>query len=381
MKELITMWKNTRMIVLTAVTAAIYAAVLIPFKVAIPIIPGFTEVRPANVIPIICSLMFGPAAAWGSAFGNLIGDFFGTLGLGSIFGFVGNFLYGYIPYRMWRAFGKDEPVTKSRRSAWESIVIALVVAAAIAFIAGFKSFTDKPFIYITAIFLSVFLSVFLVLRFLSLRYFVIILTASVACGVVIGWWVHSLGLFPFSALGNIIVLNNLIVSAVLGPLLLPVLYPVVKRLGLIYTDIMDERDLSRPRAWGSVLMVIFAVSGLLVGNWIGIGSYGAGILVKGFSPVLLFSKGLDYQGDLNNSIISEGLKQELEIKGVSISDKASVSTQETDAKWLIDDGYDKYMIQKMEDKLYFYVFVAGRGGLGLGVSPFILLIILAAAVM
>ena len=39
MRELITMWGNTRMVVLTALTAALYAAVLIPFKVA-TIIPA-----------------------------------------------------------------------------------------------------------------------------------------------------------------------------------------------------------------------------------------------------------------------------------------------------------------------------------------------------
>jgi energy-coupling factor transport system substrate-specific component len=52
MKELFTMWKYTRMVVLTAVSAAVYAAVLVPFK-PIPIIPGFTEIRPANVLPIV----------------------------------------------------------------------------------------------------------------------------------------------------------------------------------------------------------------------------------------------------------------------------------------------------------------------------------------
>ena len=36
MKALVRMWSNTRMVVLTAVAAAVYAAVLIPFK-AIPI--------------------------------------------------------------------------------------------------------------------------------------------------------------------------------------------------------------------------------------------------------------------------------------------------------------------------------------------------------
>ncbi len=76
MKEIFTMWKNTRMVVLVSVSAAVYAAVLIPFKVA-TIIPGFTEIRPAMVLPIIFSFLFGPAGAWGAAFGNLIGDFFG----------------------------------------------------------------------------------------------------------------------------------------------------------------------------------------------------------------------------------------------------------------------------------------------------------------
>ena len=46
MREIVSMWANTRMVVLAALTAALYAALLIPFK-PIPIIPGFTELRPA----------------------------------------------------------------------------------------------------------------------------------------------------------------------------------------------------------------------------------------------------------------------------------------------------------------------------------------------
>src|SRR5207244_10092133 len=91
--ELFAMWSNTRMVVLTAICAALYAAILIPFKV-VPLIPGITEVCPANAIPVVCSFLFGPAAAWGSAFGNLIGDFFGGLGPGDLFGFLANLLYG-----------------------------------------------------------------------------------------------------------------------------------------------------------------------------------------------------------------------------------------------------------------------------------------------
>ncbi|MBC7289406.1 MAG: QueT transporter family protein, partial [Armatimonadetes bacterium] len=88
MGDAIAVWRHTKMIVLVALTAALYAALLIPFK-SIPILPGFSEIRPANVVPIVASLLFGPAAAWGSAIGNLIGDFVGTLGPGSFFGFVG----------------------------------------------------------------------------------------------------------------------------------------------------------------------------------------------------------------------------------------------------------------------------------------------------
>src|SRR3989449_7824923 len=72
--DLVGVWRDTRLIVLVAQTAAVYAAILIPFKVGIPIIPGFVELRPANAVPIVASLLFGPAAAWGAAFGNLIGD-------------------------------------------------------------------------------------------------------------------------------------------------------------------------------------------------------------------------------------------------------------------------------------------------------------------
>jgi len=296
MKELITMWKSTRMIVLTAVIAAIYAAVLIPFKIAIPLIPGFTEVRPGNVIPLICSLMFGPAAAWGAAIGNTIGDFFGTLGLGTIFGFFGNFLLGYIPYRMWRAFSKEEPITESRRSTAKAAIIALVAGAVIALILAtnsrYAAAVDRPTVYAIIILALIFVSVFLVLKFLSVRYFLIIFTASVACGVVIGWGVHLLGLVPFPALGNIIVINNLLACAVLGPLLLPVLYPVVKRMGLIYTDVMDETELSRTRVWASVLMIIAVTAALIAGNSITIGGYDLGILGSGFGQEVVGRGGL-----------------------------------------------------------------------------------------
>jgi len=232
MREVIRMWGNTKMCALTALTAAVYAAALIPFK-PIPIIPGFTEFRPANVLPIVCSLLFGPAAAWGAAFGNLIGDLFGTLGPGSLFGFVGNFLYGLLPYKLWRALGREDA---SLRSGRDFALLALICW-----------------------------------------------TASVVCGVTIGWGVDILGFVPFAALGNIIWTNNFLVSIVLGPVLLRLLYGRAEKWGLLYTHIMEESS-GRPKTWavGLVVLLVGAVGGLVLGNAISLGVYKALPFAAGF---------------------------------------------------------------------------------------------------
>jgi len=65
-RDLFGVWRETRQIVLVAQIAAVYAAILIPFKMGIPLVPGYAELRPANAFPIVASLLFGPVAAWGS---------------------------------------------------------------------------------------------------------------------------------------------------------------------------------------------------------------------------------------------------------------------------------------------------------------------------
>ena len=191
MRDLFAMWRSTRMIVLTAVTAGVYAAILIPFKAFPVLIPGVTEFRPGNVVPIVCSLLFGPAGAWGAAFGNLIGDFFGTIGPGSIFGFVGNLLYGYLPYRLWQAVSR-------RRATGEPLQIPLLLA--------------------------------------------VVVVSSAACAFVIGFGVDLLQMVPYSVLTPIIFLNNAVVAGVLAPVILPLIYARVKRWGLLYEDVLPEED-------------------------------------------------------------------------------------------------------------------------------------------
>ncbi len=232
MKEVITMWKYTRMIILVALSAAIYAAVLIVFKGGIVLVPGITEVRPGNVFPIIFGLMFGPAGAWGSAIGNLIGDLVGgTLGLGSIFGFIGNFYLGFVPYMLWTTIGLVPKTNVSQNTnSWVKL----------------------------------------------LAYIIITIISAVVCAIFIAWFLDLTGLVPFAALAAIISLNNSIAELVLGPPLLLLLYPRVRRWGLIWTDIMDVRDVSKgfaPRL-GVILMIIGALGGLIVGFGISTGLYG-----------------------------------------------------------------------------------------------------------
>jgi len=212
--DLVRVWRSTRLIVLTAVSAALYAAVLIPFK-AIPIIPGATELRPANALPVVFSFLFGPAGAWGSAFGNLIGDTFGTLGPGTLFGFLGNLIYGYLPYRIWGAWS-NAPVP-SGVGGWSG-------------------------------------------------YIAIMIAASSACALVIGWGLHGLGFVPFPILSSVILINNLAMSILLSPFLLRAIHPRVRRWGLLYRPPAEAGLSLTVRRLAGVGVALVATGGVAVGH-------------------------------------------------------------------------------------------------------------------
>jgi energy-coupling factor transport system substrate-specific component len=232
MRELITMWRHTKLVVLVALTAAVYAAILIPLK-GIPLIPGITEIRPANVVPVVFSLLFGPAAAWGAAFGNLIGDFFGTLGLGSIFGFIGNFFYGFVPYKVW---GRMGPLS-SGRSLEERTVRNVVEYLLVAFL------------------------------------------ASTVCAAFIAWGLELFGLVPFGVVGPIITFNNFLAAGLLGPFLLWLLYPRAKRWDILWREILERDEISQPRrAWAGVsLMWLGGIGALAAGVLTSTGLYAGGL--------------------------------------------------------------------------------------------------------
>jgi energy-coupling factor transport system substrate-specific component len=224
--ELRLMWRNTRMVVLCVLSAALYAAVLVPFKV-IPLIPGVTELRPGNAIPVVCSLLFGPAAAWGAAIGNMIGDFFGGVGPGDVFGFFGNLAYGYIPYKIWTMLARpgETPVDLSART--------------------------------------------------MAKYVLACLSASMLCADLVGWGDNLLSLRPFWVLGNVIIFNNMLAAIVISPLLLVAVYPRVRTGHLLYADLMPEiRPRPRPIRFTGLIMLLGGELGAWVsGNLISTGRW------------------------------------------------------------------------------------------------------------
>jgi energy-coupling factor transport system substrate-specific component len=218
MREVWRMWNYSTMVVLTVLTAGIFAAILIPFK-GIPLIPGLTELRPANVIPVVFGLLFGPAGAWGAAFGNLIGDFFGTMGVGSFFGFWGNFLSAYLTYKLWGG----RPLAELSR--------------------------HLP------------------------RFIGAVVLGAWACALVVGFGVQLFKLLPFSVIALAVFINNAVVALILSPFLLRLLTPRVSRWDLAWTEQMDPED-CRPgpaRRLGLILAWLGAGGGFLSGLALGLG--------------------------------------------------------------------------------------------------------------
>jgi len=116
-----------------------------------------------------------------------------------------------------------------------------------------------------------------------LAFEIIMLTASAACGIIIAWYLDLASIVPFAFLAITITINNFAAGAILGPILLALLYPRVKRWGLVWTDIMNVEDVARGGAkqLGSILMMVGALGGLIFG--ILAATSGAGQTVYGFT--------------------------------------------------------------------------------------------------
>jgi len=225
MEENLSMWKYTLMIVLFALSTALYAVFLWIFtQFPLWLIPGVTSLRPGNAFPPVTSLLWGPAASWGTAFGNLIGyDIMGgALTIGSVGGFIGNFVYGLLPYYTYGKVFKEEPHCKSISS----------------------------------------LAKFEVTTFLT----------SSACGMIISLWTEAINFVPFGMLSLIITFNNFIAGAIIGPVLMALFYDRVKKMGWRWTDIMTGYSYTATEVSTKTMIGYGLVwLGFVIGNFITIG--------------------------------------------------------------------------------------------------------------
>ena len=168
--------------------------------------------------------------------GNLIGDIFGgMLTIISVFGFLGNFLLGFLGYKI------------SEKWGWLSTGEGMELRS-------FKGYMQF-FFHSTGI-------------IGGLRY------------DRIAWGMDAFRIFPFAVFVGIVFINNLVMPAVIGPFLFWLLNPRLERWDLIWTDIMEKKDRSKPRVpmLGGALICIGALGGLVVGFLLSIGAYSFDIL-------------------------------------------------------------------------------------------------------
>ncbi len=125
-----------------------------------------------------------------------------------------------------------------------------------------------------------------------LEYLLVAFLASATCAAFIAWGLDLFGLVPFAWVGPLITLNNFIAAALLGPVLLWLMYPRAKRWDILWTEIMEPAEIRCGRlGWlGVALMWVGGLGGLIAGELLSTGLYagttGIGV-VAGMLPFLL----------------------------------------------------------------------------------------------
>lgn len=184
---------HTQKLTVGGLLAALFMVVAVSFK-GFVIIPGITEVRPVNALPVLYGIFFGQVGALASGLGNLLGDALGgTLTPASTAGFIGNYAMAYIPYKVWSACLRKEG---------ESLM-------------PLNNLGD------------------------CFKFWFLCFLSSIASAVIIPPAVDFMGIVSFTTLFSIIFLNNFIASASLGLFLF-----IVLRRVLLQGNIMELRNVT-----------------------------------------------------------------------------------------------------------------------------------------
>jgi energy-coupling factor transport system substrate-specific component len=146
MHELLSVWTERKGLALIAATALLYALFLVPFN-QLALTAAGISIRPGAALPILFGILFGPAAAWGCAIGNVAGDLYGSWSPMSIFGFLVNFLLPYLSYLLWHRLTKGQVARVTPRSCGLYLLVSFVVTLVCMFLlaASGTIFFGRPF--------------------------------------------------------------------------------------------------------------------------------------------------------------------------------------------------------------------------------------------
>ena len=109
MREIFVVFKNRKCLLRMLISGVLFLLLAAPFRALLNLIPGVTEVRPANMLPVVFGLAWGPAGAWGTAIANACSDIFVSHSPLKVWlpGFFINFFFSYLPYKLWYSSRKQ----------------------------------------------------------------------------------------------------------------------------------------------------------------------------------------------------------------------------------------------------------------------------------
>lgn len=130
---------------LVLVTLAVVALSMVPGRF---VVWGPLSVDPGKGLALPAALLVGPVGAWGAALGHLVVDVTrGVADLSSVFGALGQLVFGLVGYRLWHWVGSIPADVTSRRDIGAFALVALVGAMAASAVVGWGQVVlgDAPF--------------------------------------------------------------------------------------------------------------------------------------------------------------------------------------------------------------------------------------------
>ena len=107
----------------------VYLILAVPFRVMV-VIPGFTEIRPVQLLKPVYGIFFGIPGCLAFAVGNLIGDLLSdSLKWSSIAGFAANFVGPFVFWLFWRRFSKMPFFLRTGKDLLKLLAVTVVSAA------------------------------------------------------------------------------------------------------------------------------------------------------------------------------------------------------------------------------------------------------------